>query len=208
MISLITPSIPTDVSVPQPDDAFLLRQVGCSCERSFNALFSKYWEKAYSDAFKRLKDADLAKDVVQEVFMHIWEKRETSHILNLPAYLNVAVRNKVFKQVEKQTLHNPFFEELENIPSKHSNADENLLWKEFFDSYEVLVKSLPASRQTIFRLHYQEDLSTKAIAAELGISRKTVQNQLGKVMKKLKVSLLPLLPLLLFFLKLESIPFI
>ena len=203
MISLITPSIPKAMSAPHPDDAFLLRQVGNGCERSFNALFTKYWEKAYADAFKRIKDTDLAKDIVQEVFMHIWVKRETLHILNLPAYLNVAVRNKVFKQVEKQTLHNSFFDVLDNIPSEHSNADENLLWKEFFDSYEVLVKSLPASRQTIFRLHYQEDLSTKAIAAELGISRKTVQNQLGKVMKKLKMSLLPLLPLLLFFLKTE-----
>jgi RNA polymerase sigma-70 factor (family 1) len=195
MISLNTPSISKGESEPLLDDAFLLRQVSYGCEQSFNMLFTKYWEKAYADAFKRIKDADVAKDIVQEVFVHIWVKRETVHILNLPAYLNVAVRNKVFKQVERQSSHSLFFDVLDNVPS-HYKADENLLWKEFFNSYEYLVKSLPASRQTIFRLHYQEDLSTKAIATELGISRKTVQNQLGKVMKKLKVSLLPLLPLL------------
>jgi len=182
------------------DDVLLLQQIEQGSKHAFNLLYEKHWEKAYTDAYKRLKDSDQAKDIVQEVFTHIWLKKESLHINNLPAYLNVAIRNKVFKLVEKQKVIQPFFDILENMPANYLQADDNLLWKEFLISYEALLNALPPKRQIIFRLHFQNDLPTKDIAAQLGITRKTVQNQLGKAIEKLKVSLLPLLPLLIILL--------
>jgi len=179
------------------DDALLLQQIERGCEHSFNMLYEKHWGKSYADAYKRLKDSDQAKDIVQEVFTHIWLKRETLHIENVPAYLSVAVRNKVFKLVEKQKCIHPFFDILECMPATHLKADDNLLWKEFLISYEALLNTLPPKRQIIFRLHFQQDLPTRDIAAQLGISRKTVQNQLGKAVEALRVAILPLLHLLL-----------
>ena len=175
------------------DDTILLQQVGEGSKKAFNILFEKYWESAFSDAYKRLKKYDNAKDIVQEIFTHIWINRETLHIENLPAYLNVAIRNKVIKFVAKQKLVHPFFDILDNIPEKNSQTDGDLLWKEFFKSYEELMKSLPPKRQVIFRLRYEEDLPTKVISMQLGITRKTVQNQLGKAIETLKVSLLRIL---------------
>lgn len=175
------------------DDTILLQQVGEGSKKAFNILFEKYWESAFSDACKRLKKYDNAKDIVQEIFTHIWINRETLHIENLPAYLNVAVRNKVIKFVAKQKLVHPFFSMLDNIPEMNDQPDANLLWKEFFNSYEALMESLPPKRQVIFRLRYEEDLPTKVISMQLGITRKTVQNQLGKAIETLKVSLLRIL---------------
>ena len=175
------------------NDTILLQQVGGGSKKAFNILFEKYWESAFSDAYKRLKRYDNAKDIVQEIFTHIWINRETLHIENLPAYLNVAIRNKVIKFVAKQKLVHPFFSMLDNIPEKNDQTDANLLWKEFFNSYEALVGSLPPKRQAIFRLHYEEDLPTKVISMQLGVSRKTIQNQLGKAIETLKVSLLRIL---------------
>ena len=171
------------------NDALLLKQVEEGNNKAFNILFEKYWESAFSDAYKRLKNYDNAKDIVQEIFTHIWINRETLHIENLPAYLNVAIRNRVIKYVTKQKLIHPFFDILDNIPEKSSQTDADLLWKEFFKSYEALMKSLPPKRQVIFRLRYQEHLPTKVISIQLGITRKTVQNQLGKAIETLKVSL-------------------
>lgn len=181
-------------------DVLLLQQIERGCKSSFNLLFEKYWDKAYADAYRRLKDSDLAKDIVQEIFTHIWLKRESLHIDNLPAYLNIAVRNKVFKLVEKQKHIHPFFDILESMPATNLKADDNLLWKEFLISYEALLNTLPPKRQIIFRMHFQEDLPTKEIASQLGITRKTVQNQLGKAIEKLKISLSPLLPLVIILL--------
>jgi len=182
------------------DDNLLLQQIEQGCKHSFNLLYEKHWRKAYTEAYKRLKDSDQAKDIVQEIFTHIWLKRENLHINNLPAYLNIAIRNKVFKLVEKQKLIHPFFNILEDMPATYLQTDDNLLWKEFLISYEALLNTLPPKRQIIFRLHFQNDLPTKDIAAQLGITRKTVQNQLGKAIEKLKISLLPLLPFLVILL--------
>ncbi|TFF33986.1 sigma-70 family RNA polymerase sigma factor [Mucilaginibacter psychrotolerans] len=150
----------------------------------FNVLFNKYWEKAYADAFKRVQDSDIAKDIVQEVFVHLWEKREALNILNLPAYLNVAIRNKVFKQLEKRANHMPFFDVLDNMPSGHSKPDENLLGKELLNFYETLVNSLPDKGQNIFRLHYEEDLPTKEIAVKLVKNFEMAAAQSGKFCTK------------------------
>ena len=175
------------------DDGVLLQLIEEGNNQAFNVLFEKYWEKAYSEAYKRLKNQENAKDIVQEIFVHIWVNRQTLKIKNLPAYLHVSIRNKVINYVAKQKSIHPFFDKLDTIPEKNSFADADLLWKEFFNSYEALLDSLPPKRQIIFRLHYQEDLPTKEISTQLGITQKTVQNQLGKAINTLKVTLLRIL---------------
>ncbi|MEO6133540.1 MAG: sigma-70 family RNA polymerase sigma factor [Ginsengibacter sp.] len=188
----------------QSCDSLLLQQIAQGSTTAFETLFEKYWQNAYSDAFKRLKSHDDSKDIVQEIFTSIWINRETIHIQNLPAYLNIAIRNKVIKLVSRQKHYNPYFDILEKVPKESAKADSNLLWKEFCKSYEALVQSLPPKRQEIFRLRYQDDLRTRDIAEHLGIKLKTVQNQLGKAVDTLRVSLLRILSVLwlvYFFIK-------
>ena len=181
----MTSGINSDVE----DDALLLLQIRQNSKSAFNQLFEKYWETAYSSAYRRLKDADQAKDIVQDIFTHIWLHRATDQIQNFPAYLNTAIRNKVIKIATRQKNTHPFFNPLENFSEKAANADQSLLWKEFYIAYEAWLNSLPPQRQTIFRLRFHDDLPTKDIASRLGLSRKTVQNQLGKAIEKLRVSL-------------------
>jgi len=171
------------------DDALLLLQIRQNNKSAFNQLFEKYWETAYSNAYRRLKDADQAKDIVQDIFTHIWLHRATDQIHNFPAYLNTAIRNKVIKIATRQKTTHPFFDPLENLAEKAANADQSLLWKEFYIAYEAWLNSLPPQRQIIFRLRFHDDLPTKDIASRLGLSRKTVQNQLGKAIEKLRISL-------------------
>lgn len=187
------------ISSEHPQDKQLLQKIATGCEDSFNTLYERYWENTYVSAYKRLKDADLAKDIVQEIFTHIWCKRETLQIDNLPAYLHVAVRNRVFKQMAMEKLSHPFFAVLERLPSLQQQTDSNLLAKEFYKTYQALVNSLPAKKQHIYRLRFENDLSTKDIAEQLGLSRKTVQNQLTKAVEFLKTALSLLAPILIFF---------
>lgn len=189
--SLNFQAMTTKVTLDHTNDASLLLKVERGCKRSFNVLYEKYWEEAYYNAYKRLKDADQAKDIVQEIFVSIWLKKE-NHIDNFPAYLNIAVRNRVFKVVEKQKKTSPFLQALHDMPTAEVQAEAGLLRKEFYTGYELLLNKLPIKRQRIFRLRFQEDLSTKAIAGRLGLSRKTVQNQIGKAIEQLRISLLQL----------------
>ena len=181
------------------DDTLLLEQVKFGNKKSFDILFDKYWESSLNSAYKRTKNIDTAKDIVQEIFTQIWINRE-SQIENLPAYLNIAIRNKALKFFAKQKSIHPFFDYLDNVSEKNSQADAPLLWKEFVQSYEHLLQSLPPKRRSIFLLRIQDGLSTKDIAAQLGIARKTVQNQLGKAIETLKVSWIRLFTIGVFLL--------
>ena len=174
---------------PEYSDEQLLLQMQYGDGQAFDLLYEKYWEKTFSDAYKRLRNKEQSKDIVQDIFTDIWLRRDVIRITNLPGYLQVAVRNRVLKLLEKQKHSHPFFDAIENLPALHHFADSNLLWKELAASYDALVATLPPKRQQIFRMRYQDDLTTTEIASTLQVSRKTVQNQLTRAIEQLKVSL-------------------
>ncbi len=99
-------------------DSILLNQLQLGDKKAFDILFDRYWEKTFSEAYKRVKEHDASKDIVQEIFIHLWINRETIHIQNLPAYLHIAVRNRAIKYFTRQKLNHPFFNLLETLPEK------------------------------------------------------------------------------------------
>ncbi|WEK35360.1 MAG: sigma-70 family RNA polymerase sigma factor [Candidatus Pseudobacter hemicellulosilyticus] len=188
-------------SVPDiTHDALLLKQLHEGSEQAFNTLFEKYWDKSFSEAYKRIKDYDAAKDIVQDIFSQIWINRGSVLIENFSAYLHTAIRNQVIRYAVRQKQQQPFFQALELLPGKYADADAPLLWKEFLQAYEALIDAMPPKRQQIFRLRFQQGLATRVISLQMGIKRKTVQNQLGKAIEALKVSLLQILGILLLLL--------
>ena len=156
---------------------------------AFDALYEKYWEQVYNAAYKRLKDADYAKDITQDIFLKIWANRAELQIGHFAPYLFTAVRNNVFKWIEKEQKFTPIPELLTQLKQDKGSADAEMLAKEFMVKYEALVNTLTPAQQQIFRLRFNEDLSTKEIAEKLNISRKTVQNQLAKSVLQLKSSM-------------------
>lgn len=174
----------------QDADEVLLQDVARGSKSAFRQLYEKYWEQMYNDAYRRLNDSYQAKDIVQEIFAYIWVKREVLHIENLAGYLKTAVRNRILNHLSKEKYTHSFFSMLDQGTVSSMHADNELLWKEFIEIYESLLCALPSKRQIIFRLRFQEGLPTKDIARELGLSRKTVQNQLNKAVEQLRVSLL------------------
>lgn len=145
--------------------------------RAFDELYSRTWKKLYITAYSKLKIEDPAKDIVQEVFVDLWNKRNVRQIDNIQAYLSQAVKFKILDEFRKARYE---FVEIENFIEeiKDSNlADSKLLDKEIFQTLKQWIESLPAKRKEIFRLKYEEGLSNKEIAERLNISVKTVQNQ-------------------------------
>lgn len=171
-------------------DKLLLLKLKEGNTDAFDALYEKYWNGIYSAAFKRLQDPDQAKDITQDVFLQLWLKREENTIDNLPAYLFTATKNKVLNWMEKERKFTPVPELFLHLKTSRDQTDADLLRKEFMSAYEALINTLTQSQQQIFRMRYQQDMSTTEIAEQLAISRKTVQNQLGKAVAQLRASLL------------------
>ncbi len=167
-----------DLQAPNPSDKLLLQQLQNDDTTAFDALYDKYWGLVYAAAYKRLSDANYAKDITQDIFLQIWNRRHELHIENLTAYLYTSVRNNVLKWMEKEQRITPISDLMQQ--SAKDRADASVLRKEFMRKYENLINSLTPSQQQIFRMRYQQELSTAEIAEKLNISRKTVQNQLGK----------------------------
>lgn len=83
-------------------DSDLLKRMAQNDHKAFEEIWLKYWEQVYNTAYKRLQNEDLCKDLVQELFINFWERRNTLSINNLPGYFANATRYKVFKVLAKE----------------------------------------------------------------------------------------------------------
>ncbi|WP_170845701.1 RNA polymerase sigma factor [Parapedobacter composti] len=165
-------------------------------ESAFSAIYERYWQVLYNSAFKRLSNRQLSTDVVQEVFCDLWTRRHTLEIRNLTTYLFHAVKYQVYKTARKDKSALHFFEKFDHLCSA-PKTDTLVLEKELFHRFQVWQATLPASRRRIFEMRYEEDMPVSEIARVLGISPKTVQNQLSLLHVDLKTKMLSLFLLFL-----------
>ncbi|WP_339921795.1 RNA polymerase sigma-70 factor [uncultured Cyclobacterium sp.] len=163
----------------------LSRQLYLGREEAFNAIYEKYWKRLYSYAFKIFEDQIVCEDMVQEVFVRLWERAQLNQIEKLENYLFKAIKFQALNAVRnlKQTTD---FEELFNHLPDNLGVDLLLEEKEMALKLEMIVKTLPIKCREVFILSRQEQLSNKEIAVKLGISKRTVEAHLNKALKIIK----------------------
>lgn len=152
---------------------------------AFETLYDIYWESLYNTAYKRLQHEEHCKDAVQDVFADLWTRRKELEIDNLGAYLHTAVRFQVLKLVNRHSTRNTYFDPFETVLISYMNADGKVREKELSRIITAWMEELPRKRREIFLLYFEQERTTKEIAAQLNISQKTVQNQLGTAMQSL-----------------------
>lgn len=175
-------------SVHNSEDTLLLFQLSDGSRKAFDILYDKYFKQVYNAAYKRLNNAHHADDIAQEVFVQLWIRGSKTPIDNLPAYLFTLVKNNIFKFLEKESKYAELPDVANQTEDPLHRADAVLLYQEFLDSFDQLIESLSPQQQVIFRMRFEEDLSSAEIAERLQISPKTVRNQLGKALSKLRGS--------------------
>ncbi|MFD1143769.1 RNA polymerase sigma factor [Larkinella insperata] len=158
-------------------------------EEAFAEIYRRYWQRLYSSAYKRLRNEDQCQDLVQNVFTDLWERKAQHTIDNLPAYLFTAVRFQVLKQVSRQPGTADLLDAFEAILTSPIHSDDSLLEQEILNLVKLWVAALPEKRREIFLMYYSQDLSTADIADSLGVSQKTVQNQLHTATTALRARL-------------------
>ena len=179
------------LSMQLVEDGVLLNQVREGNRDAFDDLYQKYWKHVYNAAYKRLSNYDQAKDIAQDVFTQLWVHLNASgtQIENLPGYLYTAVKNNVLRLLEKEKRFISIPNLLLDLESFKDHADADMLYAELERSYRAVLDKMPQQQRTIFQMRYDEELSSDAIANELHISPKTVRNQLGRALVKLKTTL-------------------
>ncbi|WP_316767589.1 RNA polymerase sigma factor [Pedobacter frigiditerrae] len=169
------------------EDSELLLELTQGNRYAFDIIYNRYWKMVFDAAYKRVENVDDAKDIAQEVFVQLWRRSAKEPIKQLDSYLFVATRNGVFKHFE---LESRFVSEqyAGDTLEDPTSADQHVMYKDFVRSFANLVDTLPPQQRQIFKMRFEQDMSSQEIAQVLDISPKTVRNLLGKSLSRLKSS--------------------
>lgn len=174
-------------------------------QAAFEQIYRRYWAQLYNAAYKRLPEKEKCQDIIQNVFMSLWKRREEVVLDNPSAYLHTAVRFQVLKHISRQTQGSFLTETFQNELISPLETDAELLEKEARGVITYFIAALPRKRRDIFVMHYFEGLSTAKIATNLQISQKTVQNQLTTASHALRLKLTHMFILLLVLALIQGI---
>ncbi|WP_207632714.1 RNA polymerase sigma-70 factor [Foetidibacter luteolus] len=167
----------------------LLARLAAGDETALTVIYRQYWKPLFISAYNVLKDKAVCEDLLQEIFLQLWAKRERLEIQeSLQAYLFAATRYQVFAHIKKCAGREAALDKL--APRLIIvTAEEPMLQKDLNRQVEKVIAGLPEKCRQVYRLSREAHLSHKEIAEKLSISPKTVENQLTIALHRLRVFL-------------------
>lgn len=152
-------------------------------EEAFEAIYREYWLRLYDFALAKVHDPDVAEEIVQDLFVNLWEKRKGLIVSNLSGYLFVAVRNRVMDYYKER-----LFSDLEAVD--HVTApDYPLFLDELENELEQAMGKLPGKTREIFMLSRLEGKSAGEISRKLNLPKRTVEYHITQALRQMKVFL-------------------
>ncbi|MBK3516197.1 RNA polymerase sigma-70 factor [Carboxylicivirga marina] len=180
-----------------PSERIILQAVESGDVTIYRELFSRYSKSLFYYACKFISE-DEARDVVQEVFMALWQQRIDLNITtSLNSYLFGVTRNKCLKVIRQKAKNEQ--NELSIMEVEYFQDDDNsinsIIEQELSDTYKVALDKLPPKCLEVFLMSRNEELKNKEIAAQLNISEKAVEKHISKALKHLRTELKEYLPI-------------
>lgn len=168
---------------------------------AFEEVFKTYFKNLHAYACTILKEEADAEEAVQQVFFKLWERAEhLSFSGSVAAYLYRAVHNQCLNQLKHQKVKaNHQLHVSYSMKNESVNGPAKMISKELEHKIREALNELPEQCRTIFQLSRFEEMKYREIADQLDISIKTVENQMGKALKQLRLKLVDFLTLLFLF---------
>lgn len=177
--------------VKEITDLDLVKGLQDNKEEALTKIYNKYWEVMYMAAYNLVKDQSVCEDIVQEVFISLWQRREKLAIkTSLKSYLYTSTVYKVYDHFNKnkKMLKDELFDDFEN-KIETSNPETKLMHQELISYLDSIIDTLPDKCKEVYKLSRENMLSNKEIAEQLNISQRTVEGHISKALKILKESL-------------------
>jgi RNA polymerase sigma-70 factor (ECF subfamily) len=185
-----------------PDDIELVEKLQKGDIEAFDLLYEKYSGKLYCFGLKYLKSTSEAEELVQSVFLKLWENYKTlKKESSFKSYLFTIAYNDICKLFRKRNYNQKFIEETlyENSQSS-SQTEESIDYQSVLTRVRKIIDMLPERQRTIFEKSRFEGKSTKEISEEIGLSCGTIDNYISKSLKFIRLRLNnENLPVILFF---------
>ena len=177
-------------TLPDTSDEQLVKRLANGDIAAFQAIYSRYSKKLYAIAYSRTRSVEITEEIIQDIFVMLWEHREKIGIHNVASYLATAVKHDVldhFKHLAVREKHN---RKIRSLGEPFENTTEqHVSFEELSAIMEKEVNKLPEKCRIIFKLSREEAQSSREIAAKLDISPKTVDNQINKATNVLRLQL-------------------
>jgi len=183
-------------------DEELLLLLGTDSEQAFDELYDKYWKKLFIIAMHTLKDQEQAEEIVHDVLLKLWSLRATLKIeKSLDHYLAAAVKYHVLNYLTKQRRRFNLLVKTNYLvePESEETTANWLREKELMAELQRAVDKLPEKCRIVYVMSREQGMNTKQIAANLNIPVNTVESQLSKSLKHLKLHFRDKLGMWLFF---------
>lgn len=175
------------------EDKLLFKQIRKGNKKAFDTLFKKYYTRLVRFCIGYVGDGAIAEETVQDIFIKIWENAPEMEIeISLLAYLYRSVRNQSLNYLKHLEVKKKYEkEQMENTVDAIEQPSDNVNMTYFKKVLLVAVGCLPDKCRQIFELAKFEGLSYDEIADFLQVSGKTVENQMGIALRKLRENLTP-----------------
>ena len=171
-------------------DEILLQQLKADDEIAFKEIYTRYWKLIFEAAYRRLGNKETARELVQTIFLRIWEKRHSIQINHLQSYLQTAIRNSVINYIERTVVHQKYLQHVMSTTTGDPfTVTASTSVNELSAAIEKAINLLPEKTRHVFRLSRFHHLSIREIAASLNISEKTVEYHITQSLKLLRVYL-------------------
>ncbi len=171
-------------------ESSLLKGIKNGDELAYNTIFNQYYALLTSFAFKYLKDLDASKEIAQNTFVKLFEKRDSIEITtSLKSYLYKIVHNSCINYIKSRAIEAKHYSALAG--EVENTSDFNRFIEQTEEEYRIYkaIDQLPGKCKLIFKLSRFEGRKNKDIADELNISVRTVETQISKAIKILKLNL-------------------
>jgi len=169
-------------------DSDLAGKVKTGEKNAYQELFERYSPRIYQFSLSYLKNKSDAEELVQDVFLKIWEKRETlDQSKNIESFIFKVAVNTIYDFIRHKNIENAFNDFARaNFETDSNNTWHTVIFDEMTANLKELVAKLPEQQQKIFQLSKEEGLASEEIAEKLNLSKRTVENHLYRAVSFLK----------------------
>ena len=180
---------------PRNTDDILAIQLKANDESAFQEIFRQHYPSVCKAIRRFIRELSTVEDLAQDVFVRFWEKRHQIEIkTSIGAYIHRMAINEALSFLRKQKKFQQDNIDDFSFSNKESSSIEVMEGEELQVKIKNAIDSLPPKCRTVFLLSRHEELSYKEIAAKLEISVKTVENQMGKALRVMRMHLKDHLP--------------
>jgi RNA polymerase sigma-70 factor, ECF subfamily len=176
------------LDVKNLQDGELVSLMRCGDVTAYTEIYHRYASQMYVMARNATGDAAVAEDIVQEVFVALWQQRTQSAPIVLKGWLLIATRFQVLKTFRHNKSNHAFQTRLQRLNNNLDHGDP-LQYRELQRIIPAALLSLPPDQQRIFRLHREDELTYRQIAEQLGVSVKTVEKKMTLALRHLRIEI-------------------